>query len=129
MQHHAKLLDDLLRRDDRYPIQAYGCVLAALNDTIRRLPQPRHISGQELSHGFKCYAIDQFGPMANDVVSQWNLRSTEDIGIIVFNLIDVGLLSRDNDDRPEDFQAVYRFEDVFSQPYPYLEHYSQSSSS
>ena len=46
-------LETLLERDQRYPLQAYGFVLATLNDAISRLEQPRHISGQELAEGFR----------------------------------------------------------------------------
>ena len=122
---YARSLETLVQRDNRYPLPAYGFMLAALHDTISHLERPRHISGQELVQGFRHFTREQFGPMASSVMEVWNLRSTEDLGVLVFNLIDIGLLSKTSEDRLEDFQDVYSFQEVFGGPYPYL---SQSTS-
>ena len=117
---YAKSLEELLKRDVRYPLQAYGFMLSALNDTLSRLEKPRHVTGQELAEGFRRYAVRQFGPMAMTVMEAWNLRSTEDLGSLVFNLIEVGLLTKTPEDRPEDFHQVYSFQEAFGGPYQYL---------
>lgn len=117
---YARSLEALVQRDTRYPLPAYGFMLSALHDTISHLERPRHISGQELAEGFRLFAREQFGPMALNVMDAWNLRSTEDLGILVFNLIDIGLLNKTPEDRLEDFQDVYSFQEVFGGPYPYL---------
>lgn len=117
---YVRSLETLLARDQRYPLQGYGFVLAALNDTISRLEKPRHISGQELAEGFRQFAREQFGPMALTVLERWNLRSTEDLGAMVFNLIEVGLLSKTEEDHLEDFARLYSFQEAFGGPYQYL---------
>jgi uncharacterized repeat protein (TIGR04138 family) len=116
----AQRLDHLLTQDLRYPMQAYGVILSALHATISKLPQPRHISGPELAEGFRDYVLDQFGPMTLMVLNAWNVRSTEDVGAIVFNLVDVGLLTKTEDDRREQFEGLYDFQDAFGRPFPYL---------
>ena len=95
-------------------------MLNVLNDVISRLERPRHITGQELAVGFRDFAVEQFGPMTKTVLDVWNLRTTEDIGAIVFNLIDIGLLSKMPEDRLEDFQQLYSFQEAFAGPYRYL---------
>ena len=117
---YARSLEALLERDRRYPLQSYGFMLSTLNDTISRLPHPRHISGQELAEGFRRFALEQFGPMTLAVMKVWNLRSTDDLGHIVFNLIEIGLLSKTDEDRLEDFRQLYAFHEVFGGPYRYL---------
>ena len=113
-------METLLERDQRYPLQAYGFVLATLNDAISRLEQPRHISGQELAEGFRRFAQEQFGPMTVTVLEAWHLRSTDDLGAVVFNLIEIGMLSKAPEDRLEDFSQLYSFQEAFGGPYRYL---------
>lgn len=108
-----KKIEDILERDPSYKFEAYTFVLAALHDTVTRLKAPRHISGQELVLGISRYALDQFGPMAMTVLHHWGVRKTLDFGRIVFALIDVKLLSKQPEDKLEDFDHVYDFADVF----------------
>lgn len=108
-----RTLDALLLRDRRYHREAYVFVLAALHDTVRRLARPRHISGRELLDGLRRYALDQYGPMARAVLNAWGVRATEDIGEIVFNLIDARLLGRSATDSRDDFKTVYAFDEAF----------------
>ncbi|MFQ6104969.1 MAG: Minf_1886 family protein [Candidatus Glassbacteria bacterium] len=112
----TEYLDEILREDKRYPEMAYRFVLEALNNIIRSLPDPRHISGEELCFGCRDMAIEEFGPMARTVLEHWNIRSTEDLGEIVFNLVAKGLLSKTNEDKKEDFIDVYDFETAFDAP-------------
>ena len=109
-------LEEILREDPRYPEMAYRFVLEALNNVIRTLPDPRHISGEELCYGCRDMAITEFGPMALTVLWHWNIRSTEDIGEIVFNLVGKGLLSKTDEDSREDFTGVYDFQTAFDVP-------------
>ena len=120
LQPYLQSLQTIVQRDQRYPLPAYACLLAALNATISALEKPRHISGQELSEGFRRYALDQFGPLTLSVLESWNLHTTEDVGTIVFNLIEVGLLNKTADDRLEDFSHVYSFQEAFGGPYRYI---------
>jgi uncharacterized repeat protein (TIGR04138 family) len=106
-------IEDLLERDPSYKFEAYTFVLAGLHDTVNMLKKPRHITGGELALGIRKYALDQFGPMAKTVLLHWGIRTTLDFGKIVFALIDVGLLSKQPEDRLEDFDKVYEFEESF----------------
>jgi len=52
-------------------------------------------------------AVRDFGMMAPVVFKRWGIRTTNDIGAIVFNLIKVGGLSKSDRDAPEDFHDLF----------------------
>jgi uncharacterized repeat protein (TIGR04138 family) len=104
-------------RDGRYHERGYLFVLAALEFAQSRLPARRHLGGAELAWACRDLAFEQFGLLAGSVLAYWGITSTEDIGHIVFLLIDVGLLARQPSDRLEDFDAVYDFAEVFRTGY------------
>lgn len=105
------------QRDARYHERGYLFVLAALEYAQARLPARRHLSGAELAWACRDFAWEQFGLLAPTVLGHWGIASTEDLGAIVFTLIDVGLLARQPSDKPEDFDAVYAFAEVFRAGY------------
>jgi uncharacterized repeat protein (TIGR04138 family) len=106
-------LAEIRRRDGKYNERAYVFVLAALEFAQTKLPARRHLSGVELAWACRDFALEQFGMLANSVLTHWGINTTEDFGQIVFILIDVGLLARQPSDRLEDFERVYEFAEVF----------------
>jgi uncharacterized repeat protein (TIGR04138 family) len=107
------------QQDGRYHERGYLFVLAALEYAQGRLPARRHLSGGELAWACRDFAREQFGLLAPTVLGHWGITSTGDLGRIVFALIDVGLLARQASDKPEDFDRVYDFADVFRAGYPW----------
>ena len=71
--------------------------------------------GRELLVGIKEYAAEQFGPMAAMVFERWGVRDASDFGEIVFNLIDVELLSRRPCDSRLDFVDGIDFRETFTE--------------
>src|SRR3977135_956686 len=110
-------LAEIRRRDGKYNERGYLFVLAALEFAQGRLPARRHLSGTELAWACRDFALEQFGLLAQAVLEYWGVSSTADLGRIVFMLIDVGLLARQESDRLEDFAGVYDFADVFHAGY------------
>ena len=110
---YLKKIEALVEKDPRYKFEAYSFVLAALHDTVSGLKKPRHITSRELALGIRKYALDQFGPMAKTVLHHWGVHHTLDFGKIVFALIDVQLLSKQPEDKLEDFEKVYEFDEAF----------------
>lgn len=104
---------ELCRQDRRYAYEAYEFVCAAVSYTQHKLERDaeqcsdRHVSGRELLHGLVEFAVEQFGLLAPLVLRRWGIHSTDDVGRIVYQLIDLGILSRSERDRPEDFHAVF----------------------
>ena len=110
---YLKKIEELLEKEPRYKLEAYTFVLAGLHETVTNLKKPRHITGQELARGIHAYALEQFGPMAMSVLHHWGIRETLDFGKIVFALISVELLSKQPEDKLEDFDKVYDFDEAF----------------
>jgi uncharacterized repeat protein (TIGR04138 family) len=113
------LLEKLREKNPRYTDAAYLFVLSALQFAIEQLDEPRHISGQELAEGARDLAIEQFGPMARTVLEHWGIHSTDDIGEIVYALIDCRVLIKQDDDSLDDFRDVFDFDEVFDRDYPW----------
>ncbi len=103
----------LVKKDGRYRLEAYCFVFEALDYTLRRLGEHRHVTGRELCEGIRDLAIEKFGPLASTVFAYWGVTRTEDFGAIVFNLVDAGLMGKTETDSIEDFHDVYDFEEVF----------------
>src|SRR5690348_521894 len=93
----------------RYHRFAYIFVLDALNRAQKLLGRPnrfeedQHVSGPELLQGFRDLAYEQFGGMALSVFHQWGLTSTNDVGHIVWELIECGNMRKTEQDRLTDF--------------------------
>lgn len=115
-------LAPLLERDSRYGRGAYHFVREALDHTQAMLlgrgePAPRHVSGRELLEGIRTYALEQFGPMTCTVFEEWGIRACDDFGEIVFNLIDLQILSKTDQDLREDFKEGFDFTEAFRRPF------------
>jgi len=113
------VLSRIRERAGRYDERAFLFVLAALERLQGRLQVRRHVSGEELAHACRDFALEQYGLLSRTVLEHWNIRSTADIGAIVFTLIDVGLLKAQDRDRLEDFEEVYAFREAFEAEYPW----------
>ena len=106
----------------RYPAYsetAYLFILSALHYTIENLSEPRHISGRELAEGCRELAIDRWGLMARSVLEYWGIRSTRDLGAIVFALVECGVLVKQENDALDDFEGVFDFSAAFERDYPW----------
>jgi uncharacterized repeat protein (TIGR04138 family) len=133
-------LAQIIANDPRYSIESYGFILEALNLARHQklkskrpdrdqeppaLPPPGapkrasrsrksqaagHVNGPELCEAVRRLALRQFGLLASVVLEQWGVRSTSDIGEIVYNLIAAGDLEKNPEDSREDFENVFEFE-------------------
>jgi uncharacterized repeat protein (TIGR04138 family) len=124
MQHldFEEVLDQILQNENRYDRQAYGFVREALDYTQKiasksQQDRIRHVSGMELLEGVRKFAVTQFGPMTKTVLNEWGLTKTLDFGEIVFILIDYSVLAKTQDDKVEDFDNGFSFEDAFVIPF------------
>lgn len=129
---------ELLARDKRYRFEAYVFVFEALQhghkvlglgkaypakrsrggeprvEPTTQSSTERHLSPQELCEAIRHYALDQYGYMAKCVLNSWGVRNTSDFGEIVFNLIEAGEFRKTDDDRREDFDGVFDFDQALS---------------
>lgn len=104
-------------RGGHYHERGYLFVLATIEFLQTRLEVRRHVSASELAWACRDFAQQQFGLLAPGVLAHWGITRTEDIGRIVFTLVDIGLLVTQPGDAESDFQGVYQFADVFGDSY------------
>ena len=106
-------LKGILEKDPRFAPEAYRFVFEALQYTTRMIGQRRHVTGQELLEGIRRLALEQFTMLAKLVFEFWGVHRTEDFGDIVFNMVEDGLMGRQETDTKQDFADGYNFEDAF----------------
>ncbi len=112
----------ILQRDKRFDPHAYFFLKDALDFTLKRIAegnggQARHVSGPELVTGLRDLALEQFGPMAATLMSEWGVRQCGDIGDMVFHLIEEQIFGKQESDRPEDFSGNFDLEESLRIPF------------
>jgi uncharacterized repeat protein (TIGR04138 family) len=118
-------LAQVVKNDPRYAYEAYDFVFHAIQHAQRLVGRetPRegeavqerhHVSGPELLEGIRHLALMEFGGLAKTVLAVWGVRTTDDWGNIVFNLIDNQLMSKTNEDTRDNFHDVYDFNEAFA---------------
>jgi uncharacterized repeat protein (TIGR04138 family) len=127
----------IIAGDPRYSIEAYAFVLEALNharhqklkgraraqdkestsergrerrDSSKKARVSGHVTGGKLCEAVKKLALRQYGLLAAAVLNHWGVRSTSDIGDIVYNLIAAGDLEKTPSDSRSDFDNVFDFD-------------------
>jgi len=113
------LIEQIRLRERRFHEHAFVFMLASLEHLQSRLPARRHVDGRELAHAVRELALDRFGLMSRLVLEYWGVRSTADLGDIVFALVDTGLLMSQPGDSRLDFVDVYDFDEAFEGSYPW----------
>lgn len=123
----AETVARLVREDRRYTADAYYFVFEALNYAQRALGMgapkrgdrrpreeaDRHLTGQQLCEAIRQFALEQYGYMAKCVLNSWGVKCTGDFGEIVFNLIRVEQMRKTPQDKREDFDDNFDFEEAF----------------
>jgi uncharacterized repeat protein (TIGR04138 family) len=112
----------ILTKDPRYARDVYSFVRESLDHTQKFVSKEnrgpiRHITGQELLEGIRQFALNQFGPMAVTVLEEWGVRNSRDFGEIVFNMVEIELLAKTDNDNRDDFNHGYDFTDAFRKPF------------
>ena len=118
----AEVVEQICEKDLRFSIDAYHFVQEGLNHTLKSLKRGgqhahRHVSGQELLHGLREFALKEYGPMSKAVLNEWGIKTTDDFGQIVFNLVNASVLGKNDTDSPSDFKNVFSFDDAFVKPF------------
>ena len=107
-------------KDSKYDIEAYYFVREGLDYAAEKYKNGetrRHVTGQELCEALREFALDEFGPAAYLVLTEWNLTKTDDFGEIVYRLINEGVFGKEQKDSKDDFKGLYNFDEAFKTPY------------
>lgn len=115
-------LDAILETHPGYDREAYLFLRDALEFSVEKLKKSkgegsRHVNASQLLDGVREHALQQFGPMVPTVFEFWGVRSCEDIGHMVYHLIEVGIFGKTQEDTLDDFRQGYDFHAAFVQPF------------
>ena len=77
----------------------------------------RHVSGRQLCWALRDFSLQCWGMLARTVLDAWGIKSTADFGRIVFAFIELDMMQRQPEDRLEDFEDVYSFDEAFDQTF------------
>ena len=111
--------EQTVREDGRYALEAFEFLHSGLDFASRckygerPADEVRHVSGQELAWALRLFALRRWGPLARIVLHRWNINSTRDFGEMVYLLIGIGLMGKQDSDDITDFDDVYDFSTAF----------------
>jgi uncharacterized repeat protein (TIGR04138 family) len=100
------VVERIRSEDGRYARDAYAFVMDGLEHTVRSLEERRHVSARELMEGLCHLARDRFGMLAFTVLGKWGISTGRDVGEIVFQLVEAGVLSKREEDARADFDGA-----------------------
>lgn len=108
-----------VREDGRYAPEAFeflhhGLELATELKHADETSGSRHVSGQELCQALRLLAAKRWGPLAREVLRRWHIHRTRDFGEMVYLMIDLGIMGRQDSDDVTDFDDVYSFDTAFA---------------
>lgn len=85
--YHPKI-HEIIKKDPRFPYEAYEFLFQALAYTQKMLgkikppdgeepAKEHHVSGRQLIEGIRKFALEEFGLMARCVFNQWGIKKPE----------------------------------------------------
>lgn len=116
-------VDKIVIQDPRFDSEAYAFISDAVLYTTNKIesdsshPSKQHITGRQLLEGIKEFAMQQFGPIAPEVLRHWGLNDSMAIGHVVFNMVDNQLLGKTQNDTIDDFKNGFDFDMEFAKPF------------
>lgn len=110
----------LTERAPQYTAEAYEFLRIGLEHAAEHYCKGEkniHLTAEQLYLGACSYALEEYGPLAANVLEFWGIRSGKDFGEIVFNLIEVGIFGKQKGDKKEDFDVLPPLEKILTAPY------------
>lgn len=86
-------------------------------NTKDKLPKPGHVNAASLSLAFQNLALERYGGLSKHVLKHWGILSSEDIGVLVYKLVEDGIWSKTEEDSIQDFADLIDFDAVFLRPF------------
>ena len=115
-----KKIEEIAREDGRFSPQALRFVHEGLGFTAKKvIAEPGHVNGQTLCEGLRRLAIKKWGRLAMLVLNTWGVKSTRNIGEIVYLMIQHKWMSAQPTDSIDDFDNVYDFKTVFKDQFEF----------
>jgi uncharacterized repeat protein (TIGR04138 family) len=116
-------VERILSKGALFKKEAYYLLNEALGRAIKaeatkkKQDNPEHVNATTLSFAFRDLALDQYGGLAKQVLNHWGVQSSEDIGKMVYQLVEDGIWSKTEEDSLEDFKNLIDFDEAFLKPF------------
>jgi uncharacterized repeat protein (TIGR04138 family) len=115
-----KSLEEISQQDGRYNPKAVRFVYEGLGYTVRKLSaQPGHVTGQILCDGLRLLSLEKWGRLALLVLNSWGIKTTRDLGEIVYLMIRYKWMRAQTTDSIDDFNDVYDFKTVLKDQFSF----------
>lgn len=115
-----ELIRALVDKYPEYAEEAYEFMQSALvwaTDRVCAGQAEKNLSAEELYMGACSYAIEEYGPLACEVLKFWGIESSEDVGRVVYNLIEAGIFGKQKNDSLEQFNNLADLRLLLRSPY------------
>jgi uncharacterized repeat protein (TIGR04138 family) len=111
-------LEEIAEQDGRYNPRAVKFVFDGLGYSVKKFTsEPGHITGQMLCEGLRQMALEKWGGLALLVLNTWQIKTTRDLGEIVYLLIRHKWMKAQETDTIDDFNDVFDFKAAFKDPF------------
>ena len=106
-----RVIQDFFEQYGKYAPEAYEFVTRAVVEQVEALEAPRHLTALEVLQNLRRRLEADFGWLAPAVLAEWKINCASDIGEIVFDLIDMNILSASSDDKRSDFDIDFNLQE------------------
>ena len=96
-----------------YSKEAFGLIGDVIKYAQALLRKEGNVTGSEILQAFRLRATVFFGKNAKAKLADWGIRQTEDVGVIIYRLVEAGLLAKQPTGLPNDFSNGYDFDEAF----------------
>ena len=75
----------------------------------------RHVGALQVCLAVRDWSMSYFNDAAEakELLAEWGIRSSEDVGRIIYALIEAGLARRSDDDSPDQFDGLFTLDNLF----------------
>ncbi len=102
----ADAVRDILRQHPEYDKEAYYLLDRTIGYASAVMKLEGHLSAEQIHLCYCKLAQEEFGPLAYEVLENWGIKDSPDLGTIVYNLIEIGVFGKDSDDDQHDFSRL-----------------------
>ena len=105
-----------------YPVDAVMFVYAAIGPAGKSAPRPAegqaHATARHVCDAVRAHALWYFNDKAEalDLLAEWKIRRSEDVGRIVFGMVDAGMVTTSPEDSPARFAGLFVLDRLFDDP-------------
>ncbi len=116
-------VERMVQKDAHFKKEAYYFLNEALSKAMQKaktkskLSGPGHVNAASLSLAFQELALERYGGLSKYVLNHWGIHCSEDIGGLVYKLVEDGIWSKTEEDSIQDFKNLIDFDAVFLNPF------------